>query len=316
MVWFTFLIPPLAIAVVIWLMSRSHSADVMKRLERYIHLKTTQMEAQKKSKNIYAAIDKRMDKVPVLKTAFNGIERLLTVANVPVKTSEFLIIILVTMIVVLALQVFLTGGMGMASFGAIMGSIVMPFVILQIRIQLRLAKLRGQLKLCISLLANSMKAGNSFIQALRHITADLHEPLAGEFRLLLNENGLGIPLDAALNNMGRRVPCNEMRALVRGVILQQQTGSNLVAILNSIFNTLQDRDELRNKITTMTLPGKISGGACIMVPFGLFMIMSKAQEGYSEVLLHSHMGHMLILACFVLMVVGSFFIYKIVSFKF
>lgn len=312
----TFLLVQVLIAAVVWVIIRRRESGSFKRLDRYIHAGVAQVKEKKKGENIYAALDKKMDRVPVLKTVFNSIDRVLTVANVPVKTSEFLISILVLMVVSLAVQMFLTHGPGPASLGAILGSLLLPFVLLNVHIKLRMGKMRKQLKLCISLLANSMKAGNSFIQALRHVTGDLDEPLAGEFRLLLNENGMGIPIETALNNMARRVPCSEMQALVRGVILQQQTGSNLVHILNTIFQTLQDREELRNKISVLTIQGKISGMVCVSVPVFMFMLMSKAQEGYSDVMMNTPMGHLLLMACGFLMALGSGLIYKIVSFKF
>lgn len=295
---------------------RRRGIGALRRMERYIPMTATQTSAKKKSGSIYAALDKKMDKVPVLKTIFNAIDRILTVANVPVKTSEFLISIVVLMFTSLVVQIFWTRGVGPASILAILGSLILPFVVLNIHIKLRLGKMRKQLKLCISLLANSMKAGNSFVQALRHVSGDLDEPLAGQFKMLLNENLLGIPIETALNNMARRVPCDEMKALVRGVVLQQQTGSNLVHILNAIFQTLQDREEMRNKISVLTIQGKISGFVCVMVPVALFFLMSKAQDGYADIMMRSREGHYLLLACGFLILMGGSLIYKIVSFKF
>ncbi len=311
-----FLLAPVLVVTVVWIILRQRESGPLKRLGRYVHTAAAHTISKKKTGDIYAKLDQRMDKVPVLKTAFNAIDRTLTVANVPVKTSEFLISILVLMVISLIVQIYLSGGAGPASLAAIIGSLVMPFVFLNLYIHLRLSKMRKQLKLCISLLANNMKAGNSFIQAMRSVAGDLDEPLAGEFKMLLNENGLGLPIEDALNNMARRVPCSEMQALVRGVILQQQTGSNLVHILNTIFQTLQDREEMRNKISVLTIQGKISGVVCISVPFFMYLLMSKAQQGYSDVMLNTQSGHYLLIACAFLMVLGSTLIYKIVSFKF
>lgn len=305
-----------AVAVVAWVVLRRQGSGALKRMVRYIPEIEAHTASKKKSGGIYAILDKKMDKVPVLKTIFNTIDRILAVANVPVKTSEFLISIVVLMFTTLVVQIFLSRGVGPASVLAILGSLILPFVALNIHIQLRLGKMRKQLKMCISLLANSMKAGNSFIQAMRHVTGDLDEPLAGEFKLLLNENLLGVPIETALNNMARRVPCPEMKALVRGVVLQQQTGSNLVRILNAIFQTLQDREEMRNKISVLTIQGKISGCICVMVPVALFFLMSKAQDGYSEIMMNTPEGHYLLMACGFLILLGGSLIYKIVAFKF
>lgn len=296
---------------------KQRKAQILKRLERYTNPDPGAVEdPKKKSMNIYAKLDKKMDKIPGINTIFNYIERQLLVASAPVKTSEFLISIVVLMFTALLVEFMLVGISVMGIIVVIIGSIFMPFVMLNVYIQMRIAKMRKQLKLCISLLANNMKAGNSFIQGLRYVTADMEEPLAGEFRILLNENLLGLSIETALKNMAKRIPCGEMQALVRGVVLQQQTGSNLVHILNTIFQTLQDREEMRNKISVLTIQGKISGFVCGMVPVALFFLMKAAQDGYGEVMLHTPEGHYLLIACGLLMSIGAFFIYKIVAFKF
>ncbi|MBI4178090.1 type II secretion system F family protein [bacterium] len=299
-----------------WILICRRDAGILKRMGRYVDLKVKPGAGRKSSEDIYRLLDTKMERLPVTKVIFNHIEQLLTVANVPLKTSEFLIGVFLLTGVSLILNIFLSGGPNPPGCAVVLiGSILLPFALLKAHILLRVRKLRKQLKFAISILANNMKAGNSFVQALRHVTADLEEPLVGEFRLILNETLMGIPVGEALHNMSRRVPCPEMQSMVRGVAFQQDAGGNLVHILKTIFQTLQDHDDLRNKIAVLTIQGKISGLVCVSVPFFMLLLMHKTQSGYSETLFHTPPGQFLLALCAGLLIVGSFLVHRIVSFK-
>ena len=301
-----------------WLLLRRRGSRSLKRLGRYFVIPSgrgvSAIGAGKPS--VYQAMDTRMERVPVLRSLFNYIEQQLAMANLPLKTSEFLTAILILMIAALVLQIFLAGGYTAQSPVILVGVPVMSFGFLKLRIRIRMGRIRKQLKLAISLLANHLKSGNSFVQALRQVTDDLDEPLKGEFELLLNENRLGISMEDALNSMVRRVPCKELRTLVQGVMLQHETGSNLVYILKTIHQTLQDRDDLRNKISVLTVQGKLSGVVCVAIPFLLFWLMHKTQPGYADVMVHTETGRRLLMLCGMLILVGSFFILRVVRFKY
>ncbi len=291
---------------------------VFRRMKRYI-VKSQITTGKAKGGNrpsFYQAIDNKMERVPIVKVLFNHIEQNLSMANIPVKTSEFLIAVLILIVTAQVVEFFIVGGYHYSSPLVLAASLIFSFGFLKVYIRLRIGRIRKQLKLAISMMANNLKAGHSFIQAMRQVCTDLAQPLKGEFEILMNENRLGIPLDVALNNMLKRVPCKELETLVRGVILQQETGSNLVFILNTICQTLQDRDELRSKIDVLTVQGKISGVLCVCIPFLLFWYIHVSQPDYTEVLLHTQMGQTLLALCGFMIFLGTFCIIKIVSFKF
>ncbi|MBI4179740.1 type II secretion system F family protein [bacterium] len=317
----TFFLIQTVLLTAVWIIMGRRASPVLKRLQRYISQSKLAPAASGGGQSagkvtMYEALDTRMERVPVLKTLFNRVEDLLVRANIPVKTSEFLIAVLILIVTAQIVQFFLVGGYSATSPLVLAGSLILSFGFLKVYIRIRLGKIQKQLKMSISMLANNIKAGHSFTQALRQVTADLEQPLKGEFELLLNENRLGLSLEVALNNMLRRIPCKELETLVQGVILQQQTGSNLVYILNTIYQTLQDRDELRSKISTLTIQGKISGMICVAIPYLLFWFMHMSQPDYTGMLLYTPIGKVLLAFCIFLSFLGTFFIVKIVRFKF
>lgn len=310
----TFLFLQVALVLVAWFIMSRRGSQPLKRLQRYV-IRSKDLAGKGGKPTLYQTLDIKMERTPVFKTLFNSIESLLTMANIPVKTSEFLVAVLILMVTALVVQ-FLIIGFSYTSPMVLIGALILSFGFLKVYIGIRLGKIRGQLKLSISMLANNLKAGNSFIQGLRQVTTDVDPPLKGEFELLLSENQLGIPLDAALNNMLKRVPCKELETLVRGVILQQQTGANLVYILTTIYQTLQDRDDLRSKINILTIQGKLSGCLCVAIPFLLFWFMHASTPDYTGVMLHTPMGRSMLMLCGFLIFLGSYFIFRIVQFKY
>lgn len=310
----TFLIVQVTLVLAVWLIMSRRGSKPLKRLQRYV-IRSKEETGKGGRPNLYQSLDVKMERTPAFKELFNAIESHLTMANIPVKTSEFMIAVLILMVTALVVQFLLTG-FSYTSPLVLVGALILAFGFLKVYIQIRIGKIRKQLKLAISMLANNLKAGNSFIQGMRQLTTDIDQPLKGEFELLLNENQLGIPLDQALNNMLKRVPCKELETLVRGVILQQQTGSNLVYILNTIYQTLQDRDDLRNKIHILTIQGKLSGALCTAIPFLLFGFFHVSQPDYTGMLLYTPLGQKMLMLCGFLIMLGGYFIFRIVQFKF
>ncbi len=62
-----------------------------------------------------------------------------------------------------------------------------------------------QLPDTITLLANTLRAGSSFLQGVELITREARPPISEEFGRVVREMNLGVALQPALNNMSRRV---------------------------------------------------------------------------------------------------------------
>lgn len=235
-------------------------------------------------------------------------------AGLPLLGSEFLAIsaggaLLVFVIFALATRNPVTGLLALLLF------LAADFVFVQRRITKRLDNFQRQLADCLSLVANSLRAGFSFLQTMEIISREMEPPMSTEFERVMRDTTLGKSLDDALHDMDDRVGSADFSLVVTAVLIQQQVGGNLATILDTIRQTISERIRIRREVNTLTAQGKMSGIvlACIPVALGLFFYVSSPE--YLEPLLTTDIGRIAIIGAVFLVIVGFAIIRKIVDIK-
>jgi tight adherence protein B len=130
----------------------------------------------------------------------------------------------------------------------------------------RLRLLEEQLPDAIDLFNRSMKAGHNIHAGLETIAGETADPTRMEFRKVIEELALGSPLEAALHNLGRRVPLVDMRFFVIGLILQRQTGANMVEVLDNLSLLVRERLNLAAKMKAATAQQRFSAALLCGMP--------------------------------------------------
>lgn len=235
-------------------------------------------------------------------------------AGLPLLGSEFLAIsaggaLLVFVIFALATRNPVTGLLALLLF------LAADFVFVQRRITKRLDNFQRQLADCLSLVANSLRAGFSFLQTMEIISREMEPPMSTEFERVMRDTTLGKSLDDALHDMDDRVGSADFSLVVTAVLIQQQVGGNLATILDTIRQTISERIRIRREVNTLTAQGNMSGIvlACIPVALGLFFYVSSPE--YLEPLLTTDIGRIAIIGAVFLVIVGFAIIRKIVDIK-
>lgn len=149
----------------------------------------------------------------------------------------------------------------------------------------RLDNFNKQLPDTITLLANSLRAGSSFLQGMELVTRESGPPLATEFDRVIREMSLGMSLTGALNNLVRRVASEDLELMVTAIIIQTQVGGNLATVLDAIAFTIRERVRITGEINTLTAMQRYSGYVLMLLPVAL--------GGFLFLLAPSYMGRML-----------------------
>lgn len=235
-------------------------------------------------------------------------------AGLPLLGSEFLAIsaggaLLVFIIIALATRNPVTGLLALLLF------LAADFVFVQRRITKRLNNFQRQLADCLSLVANSLRAGFSFLQTMEIISREMEPPMSTEFERVMRDTSLGKSLDEALHDMDERVGSADFSLVVTAVLIQQQVGGNLATILDTIRSTITERIRIRREVNTLTAQGKMSGIvlACIPVALALFFYITSPE--YLTPLLTTDIGKIAIIGTVFLVIVGFIIIRKIVDIK-
>ncbi|HYM52116.1 MAG TPA: type II secretion system F family protein [Candidatus Dormibacteraeota bacterium] len=149
----------------------------------------------------------------------------------------------------------------------------------------RLRLFATQLPDTITLLANSLRAGSSFLQGIELVTREARPPISVEFERVVREMSLGVALQPALNNLVRRVASEDLELMVTAINIQSQVGGNLATVLDSIAYTIRERVRIVGEINTLTAMQRYSGYVITLLPVGLGLILFLISPSYMVVML-------------------------------
>ena len=243
-----------------------------------------------------------------------GMRRLIERADLPLKTAE-LFYMMVAGAVVLGLLATVAGTSGLVSLLALACGALLPVGVVWMKAHKRLTAFENQLPDLLIGIAASLKAGHSFKQGLQAIVDEGVEPAGKEFKRVLTETRLGRPLDDALGDMADRIGSKNLAFIVTAVSVQTQVGGSLASLFDMVADTVRNRQQFARKIKALTAMGRMSAYVLIGLPFFLAGALTLMNPGYMAPLYQTSVGHKMIMANLVMMLVGSLFLKKIVSFK-
>ncbi|WP_270528997.1 type II secretion system F family protein [Mitsuokella jalaludinii] len=240
------------------------------------------------------------------------IELLMQQADWPIRGTEFEAILLLWGGLV-GLITFLVTLKGAMFFAGALAGVLMGLALLGLRIRRRRKKFTNQLGDMLTMVANALRAGFSFMQAFELISREMDAPMGREVQLVVNEVNLGNTLESALDNMQRRVASPDFELVVTAVLIQRQVGGDLASILDTISETIAERVRMRREVMALTAQGRASGWVLAAIPVGLFIILYMMSPSYLSPLLDTDIGRMCIVGAFILEVIGFFVIQRIVD---
>ncbi|HJP89522.1 MAG TPA: type II secretion system F family protein [Candidatus Limnocylindrales bacterium] len=144
----------------------------------------------------------------------------------------------------------------------------------------RLKAFNKQLPDTVTLIANALRAGSSFLQAIELVVRESRPPISTEFGRVIREVNLGLPFDLALENMVKRVKSEDFELMATAIAIQHQVGGNLAEILDSIAFTIRERIRIKGEIRTLTAQQRLSGYVVGFLPFGLAFFIYLAAPSF------------------------------------
>jgi tight adherence protein B len=157
--------------------------------------------------------------------------------------------------------------------GAALIGYAVPLYYVRRRQNKRLRAFNDGLSDTITLVANALRAGSSFLQSLELVTRETQPPISTEFSRVVREVSLGLPLETALNNLNARVHSDDLELMSTAISIQYQVGGNLAEILDTIAETIRERVRIRGEIRTLTAQQRLSGYVVGFLPVGLLLIL-------------------------------------------
>jgi len=174
-------------------------------------------------------------------------------------------------------------------------------------------KFENQLPDTLNLLSTSLRSGYSLLQAVEAVAAESPDPTAREFGRAMNETRLGRSPVAALKQVADRMESVDFDWAVLAISIQREVGGNLAEVLQTAADTMLQRNRLRREMKALTAEGRISAIVLGALPFLLFLFMFTTKRDYLQPMLDSTMGLVVLGGSFGLLLVGIYWISKIVK---
>jgi tight adherence protein B len=163
------------------------------------------------------------------------------------------------------------------------------------------------------MLSSSLKVGHSFGHAVQAVADQGRPPASEEFGRMLAETQLGKPLDAALSDLGARIRSDNLAFVLTAVAIQREVGGSLANLFEVVAETVRERQQLARKLRSLTAMGRASAGVLVALPFAAALGLSALNPDYMQPLYASSTGHVLIGLGFVMIVIGSLLLKRIVT---
>jgi tight adherence protein B len=192
---------------------------------------------------------------------------------------------------------------------------VAPYSFLYLKRKRQFQKFSALLPDAMDLVSRALRAGHSLTAALDLVGQEIADPVGKEFHRISEEQNLGLPLRDALLNLAERVPTPDVRFLVAAMLIQRETGGNLVEVLDKTTALLRDRMRLQGEIRIHTAQGRLTGWILCLLPVFMFFALTVINPNYTAPLLHEPAGQHLLIAGALLMFLGILVIRKIVQIK-
>lgn len=221
-----------------------------------------------------------------------------------------------------AARVILCFGAGMIGGGLMLQSLIgmvlglpaalLPYLLLRYQASSRTAKLIEQLPDSLELMARSLQAGMGLSDAFKLVAEEMPMPIAAEFGRVFEEVRFGRDYREAFEKMLNRNPgVFDLRLFVSSVLLQRETGGNLIEILNNIANTIRSRFVFEAKVRAMTSEAKFTAMLLGSLPIFVVIVLSLMNPGYIAPLFDDILGNFIIACAFGMYGVGMWIMYEI-----
>jgi tight adherence protein B len=295
-----------AVALGVMLLGRPGPAPVDRRLATYFGQVTGQREG---SGLRGAAITVAQAVVPGDVEA--RLARRLAGAGLAVRPAEWVLIHAGTT-VLLATIGFALGGPALMVLFLLLG-VVAPVLYLRMRHGRRLTAFSAQLPDTLSMIANSLTAGLSVPQAIDTVVRDGQEPVAGELRRALVEQRLGVDISDALDGIAARMGSVDFAWVVMAIRIQREVGGNLSEVLQTVAETLREREYVRRQVRTLSAEGRLSGYILGGLPVAMFGYLMLANRDFVRPLYTTLLGMLMLGAAIALVVAGAWCMSRIVK---
>lgn len=280
----------------------------------------TGVALDKDEKKVSLLKDLRLSSIAVLNNVLGRVavvtrlSKMMRQAGLNRRVGEIVLYIPLMMSIGVLLGMVLTRNTAISAICGMVGGMLPIVVVARMRSK-RLAKFSEQLPDALDLMKAALQAGHSFIVALKVVAEEFPSPVSEEFDTVAEEMRLGLPMRDALQGLEERVADPNVPVLIVGVLVVNESGGNMVEVLENIAHTVRERFKLLRDVQVMTAQGRLSGGLLACLPVVVALVIGSITPSYFDPMIETQTGHFMIAYAVGSILLGHLMIQRIVKIK-
>lgn len=241
------------------------------------------------------------------------IAKMLEGSGLSLRPAEWLIVHTLIVLGSAAVGVLIGAGNPVLIVLLILFGFAAPWLYLKFKTSRRLAAFGASLPDTLQLMSGSLSAGLSLAQSLDTIVREGSEPITSEYRRVIVESRLGVPLEDALEGVAERMESRDFEWVVMAIRIQRQVGGNLAELLQTVAATLREREFLRRHVKALSAEGRLSAYILCGLPPAFLGYLTLTKWDYVRPLFVSPVGWLMLGTIVVLLLGGAFWMSKVVK---
>ena len=242
------------------------------------------------------------------------LETLLEQTELEMTVAQLVGTMIGTALLGLLLSVFASSGLMFILLPLLFG--LLPLFFVMFKRSQRNTRLSQQLPDALEMMARSLRAGHALSSAFKMVATEMPTPVSIEFARAFEAQELGMAFEKAVADMTRRAPDNQdLKIFALSVIVQKETGGNLVEIIEKIADTVRGREKFQGKLRGLTAEGRMSSYIVGALPFVSVLFMLFANRAYLMPLFTEDIGHYILGYAIVSWCLGFLWMRKMIKVK-
>ena len=301
---------PLAAFLVFRTLSESPAAHLKRRLRR--------LQAEREGVAVVTSgllrESSRLEKVLSVLPVLNRIGSLILRSGVSIRPAVLLAVMVVLSVLGAGLG-YLVRPVPAAIFLGAAAFLLPPLGYLYYLKQQREKKFDEQLPEVLMMISRSLRAGHSFPSAIELVGSEMAEPAQGLFRVVYEQQQLGMRMADALQSLREKISCSDLNYFVTIVRINSESGGNLSEILDKLAETIKSRQLIRRQVEILTAEGRISGYILMLLPVVIFFVFNVKNPDYMSVFFTEKTCQMMLVIAAAAQAVGFLAVRKIVDIR-
>ena len=235
-------------------------------------------------------------------------------AGVKMRLQDFVFLVIVAALAATAVGFVASGPL----LGIVLG-VLTPLatkVGLSVKAGRRRAAFADQLDDSLQLMASSLRAGHSLLQALASVSREAEAPTSEEFARIINETRVGRELAPALEETAERMGSQDFVWVTQAIAINREVGGNLAEVLDGVGHTIRERNQIRRQVQALAAEGKLSAYILMALPIGIAGFLFMTNPAYMVPFTQSLLGYALVAVALILLIAGGLWLRKTVNIKF